>query len=140
MNPVCNCGFQWQCNPEIKLTSNIAVKFTRKHPLELVIFCGSPGAGKSTYYWNNLQPLGYERVNQDILKTVSPTLLMIDHSVNRLQRPKCLKVARELLEAKKSVVVGESRLSPMSPISRDPADPPQITPMPTLRPENTGRH
>ncbi|KAJ6113659.1 Polynucleotide kinase 3 phosphatase [Penicillium sp. IBT 18751x] len=64
-------------------------KFTRKHPLELVIFCGSPGAGKSSYYWNNLEPLGYERVNQDILKT----------------RPKCLKVARELLEAKKSVVV-----------------------------------
>lgn len=37
----------------------------------MVIFCGSPGAGKSTFYWNVLQPLGYERVNQDILKTVS---------------------------------------------------------------------
>jgi bifunctional polynucleotide phosphatase/kinase len=81
------------------------VKFNRKHPLELVIFCGSPGAGKSTYYWNNLQPLGYERVNQDILKTVSPISIIIEHSVNRPQRPKCLKVARELLEAKKSVVV-----------------------------------
>jgi len=44
--------------------------FSRQHPLELVIFCGSPGAGKSTFYWNNLEPLGYERVNQDILKTV----------------------------------------------------------------------
>ncbi|KAJ5157492.1 uncharacterized protein N7482_008592, partial [Penicillium canariense] len=63
--------------------------FARKHPLELVIFCGSPGSGKSTYFWNNLEPLGYERVNQDILKS----------------RPKCLKVAREHLEAKKSVVV-----------------------------------
>ncbi|OQD70035.1 hypothetical protein PENDEC_c027G02805 [Penicillium decumbens] len=65
------------------------VTFTRKHPLELVIFCGSPGSGKSTYFWNHLEPLGYERVNQDILKT----------------RPKCLKVARELLEANKSVAV-----------------------------------
>lgn len=46
--------------------------FTRLHPLELVLFCGSPGAGKSTFYWNNLEPLGYERVNQDILKSVSP--------------------------------------------------------------------
>ncbi|KAJ6155091.1 hypothetical protein N7470_005657 [Penicillium chermesinum] len=64
-------------------------KFARKHPLELVIFCGSPGAGKSTYYWKNIQPLGYERVNQDLLKT----------------RPKCLKVAREHLEAKRSVAV-----------------------------------
>jgi len=44
--------------------------FSKKHPQELVIFCGSPGAGKSTFYWDVLQPLGYERVNQDILKTV----------------------------------------------------------------------
>ncbi|BCR83768.1 putative DNA 3'-phosphatase Tpp1 [Aspergillus chevalieri] len=65
--------------------------FTRQHPLELVIFCGSPGAGKSTFYWNNLEPLGYERVNQDILKT----------------RPKCLKVAREHLSDRKSVAVGK---------------------------------
>ncbi|CAL5867677.1 uncharacterized protein PFLUO_LOCUS1896 [Penicillium psychrofluorescens] len=63
--------------------------FSRKHTLELVIFCGSPGAGKSTFYWNHMEPLGYERVNQDKLGT----------------RPKCLKVAREHLEAKKSVAV-----------------------------------
>jgi bifunctional polynucleotide phosphatase/kinase len=57
--------------------------------MELIIFCGSPGAGKSTFYWQHLQPLGYERVNQDILKT----------------RDKCMKVATEFLEDKKSVVV-----------------------------------
>lgn len=44
--------------------------FSRKHTLELVIFCGSPGAGKSTFYWNHMEPLGYERVNQDKLGTV----------------------------------------------------------------------
>jgi predicted ABC-type ATPase len=44
--------------------------FSRKNPQELVIFCGSPGAGKSTFYWDYLEPLGYERVNQDTLKTV----------------------------------------------------------------------
>lgn len=33
--------------------------------------CGSPGSGKSTFYWTKLEPLGYERVNQDTLKTVS---------------------------------------------------------------------
>ncbi|PIG89562.1 polynucleotide kinase- 3'-phosphatase [Aspergillus arachidicola] len=43
--------------------------FSRQSALELVIFCGSPGAGKSTFYWDYLEPLGYERVNQDILKT-----------------------------------------------------------------------
>ncbi|KAJ5678663.1 hypothetical protein N7462_006907, partial [Penicillium macrosclerotiorum] len=69
--------------------SPVAPAFARKHPFELVIFCGSPGSGKSTYFWNHLEPLGYQRVNQDILKS----------------RPKCLKVARELLEAKTSVVV-----------------------------------
>lgn len=70
--------------------------FTRKHPLELVIFCGSPASGKSTYFRNNLEPLGYERVNQDILKT----------------RPKCVKVAREYLEAKKSVAVDNTNADP----------------------------
>lgn len=41
--------------------------FARKHPVELVLFCGSPGAGKSTFFWEYLKPLSYERVNQDIL-------------------------------------------------------------------------
>ncbi|EYE99471.1 putative DNA 3'-phosphatase Tpp1 [Aspergillus ruber CBS 135680] len=70
--------------------------FTRLHPLELVIFCGSPGAGKSTFYWNNLESLGYERVNQDILKS----------------RPKCLKVAREHLIDGKSVAVDNTNADP----------------------------
>ncbi|CEJ54495.1 hypothetical protein PMG11_00803 [Penicillium brasilianum] len=63
--------------------------FARKHPIELVVFCGSPGSGKSTFFWKYLEPLGYERVNQDTLGS----------------RPKCLKVAREFLVAQKSVVV-----------------------------------
>lgn len=33
--------------------------------------CGSPGSGKSTFYWTRLKLLGYERINQDNLKTVS---------------------------------------------------------------------
>lgn len=84
------------------------IEFKRKHPLELVLFCGSPGSGKSTFYWNNLEPLGYERVNQDILKTVCRSTILLDFSLTVQQRQKCLKVTRELLEAKKSVVVGES--------------------------------
>lgn len=44
---------------------------TKTNEQDIVLFCGSPGAGKSTTYWKILQPLGYERVNQDILKTVS---------------------------------------------------------------------
>ena len=84
--------------------------FTKNSIPDLVLLCGSPGAGnppfsftfsgncaaascqrgpqgridlmdqmwklnfmstgKSTFYWNHLRPLGYERVNQDQLKTV----------------------------------------------------------------------
>lgn len=45
--------------------------FIKKNSLDVVLFCGSPGAGKSTFYWHVLEPLGYQRVNQDILKTVN---------------------------------------------------------------------
>lgn len=45
--------------------------FEKQEKQELVIFCGSPGAGKSSFYWKVLQPQGFVRVNQDILKTVS---------------------------------------------------------------------
>ena len=70
-------------------TDSTAVLFTKKNDLDIVLFCGSPGAGKSTFYWQHMQPLGYERVNQDILKT----------------RDKCMKVATQFIEDKKSVVV-----------------------------------
>lgn len=52
------------------LATGKSVPFVKSNTQELVIFCGSPGAGKSSFYWNVLEPLGYERVNQDILKTV----------------------------------------------------------------------
>ncbi|EAW15902.1 putative DNA 3'-phosphatase Tpp1 [Aspergillus fischeri NRRL 181] len=75
---------------------NVPAPFTRQSPRELVIFCGSPGAGKSTFYWNHLEPLGYERVNQDNLKT----------------RQKCIKVAKEFLAAGSSVVVDNTNADP----------------------------
>ncbi|KAF1960144.1 PNK3P-domain-containing protein [Byssothecium circinans] len=64
-------------------------RYTKNNPLEIVLFVGSPGAGKSSFYRRHLQPLGYGRVNQDILKS----------------RDKCLKAAATLLEEKTSVVV-----------------------------------
>jgi bifunctional polynucleotide phosphatase/kinase len=38
---------------------------------EIILFVGTPGAGKSTFYHRYLEPLGYVRINQDILKSVS---------------------------------------------------------------------
>ncbi|EEH48399.2 polynucleotide kinase 3'-phosphatase [Paracoccidioides brasiliensis Pb18] len=70
-------------------SEDIQISFEKKNDPELVIFCGSPGSGKSTFYWRCLEPLGYERVNQDILKS----------------RPNCLKAAREHLKVGNSVAV-----------------------------------
>jgi bifunctional polynucleotide phosphatase/kinase len=70
-------------------TDSSPILFSKRNNLDLVLFCGSPGAGKSTFYWQHMQPLGYERVNQDLLKT----------------RDKCMKVTTQLLEDKTSVVV-----------------------------------
>ncbi|KAJ4400513.1 DNA kinase/phosphatase Pnk1 [Didymella pomorum] len=62
---------------------------TKTDVLDIVLLVGSPGAGKSSFYWKHLQPLGYGRVNQDILKT----------------REKCVKAATALIEEGTSVVV-----------------------------------
>ena len=77
---------------ETQLTSSVdstQVVFGRLNDLDIVLFCGSPGAGKSTFYWNNMQPLGYERVNQDLLKS----------------RDKCMKAATGFIDDNRSVVV-----------------------------------
>ena len=44
--------------------------FSRVNAVDVVLLCGLPASGKSTYYETYLQPLGYERINQDILKSV----------------------------------------------------------------------
>jgi len=67
----------------------VSAPYTKRNKQDIVLFCGSPGAGKSTFYWENLKSLGYERINQDVLKS----------------RDRCLKVAREQLNAGVSVVI-----------------------------------
>ena len=66
--------------------------FEKKNSQDVILFCGPPGAGKSTFFWKYLKPLGYERINQDILKS----------------REKCFKVAKEQLQEGESVVIGLS--------------------------------
>ncbi|KAI1424794.1 DNA kinase/phosphatase Pnk1 [Xylaria sp. FL1777] len=72
------------------------VLFEKTNKQDLVLFCGPPGAGKSTFYWKYLEPLGYERVNQDTLKT----------------RAKCFKVAAEFLSDGDSIVVDSTNPDP----------------------------
>ncbi|KAI9854978.1 MAG: hypothetical protein M1824_006487 [Vezdaea acicularis] len=70
--------------------------FSKELRQEIALFCGSPGAGKSTFYWNYLKPLGYQRVNQDILKS----------------RNKCVQAAKVFLKDGKSVVVDNTNAEP----------------------------
>lgn len=77
--------------------------YERKNDQDVVLFCGPPGAGKSSFYFKVLKPLGYERVNQDTLKS----------------RDKCIQVARELLKDGKSVTVGACYHTPTLPLVAD---------------------
>lgn len=63
--------------------------FERLAAQEIVLFVGSPAAGKSSYYSTFLKPLGYTRINQDTLKT----------------RQNCLAAAKTALAEGKSVCV-----------------------------------
>lgn len=60
---------------------------TKTDVLDIVLLVGSPGAGKSSFYWKHLQPLGYGRVNQDNLKTVS-ALALCTRIAARAVRPR----------------------------------------------------
>jgi bifunctional polynucleotide phosphatase/kinase len=54
---------------------------------EMIIFCGSPGSGKSTFWKTYLST--YARVNRDSLKT----------------KEKCYKVAEQYIKKGESVVI-----------------------------------
>lgn len=74
---------------DIKTYKNINQNdpFTKSNNQEIILFVGSPGSGKTTFFNNNLQ--NYEHINQDVLKS----------------NIKCLKLAREALKEGKSIVV-----------------------------------
>jgi len=65
-----------------------------KKEQEVVVFVGSPGCGKSTF-WKNYMP-EYVRVNNDTLKTPE----------------KCQKVCKEALEQGKSAVIDNTNPTP----------------------------
>lgn len=96
----------------VELNSAAPLSYEKLNSVDIVLFCGSPGAGKSSFYWRHLQPHGYGRVNQDILKTVSPPEHVPCNHTPPLsntfkQREKCIKAAEDLIGEGTSVVVGK---------------------------------
>ena len=89
----------FQTFADITITARLLVD--KRNILDVVIMCGSPGSGKSTLYWEKLKPLGYERVNQDILKTVGESIPILIYFLT-----KCF-VAREMCENGYESVVRE---------------------------------
>jgi bifunctional polynucleotide phosphatase/kinase len=65
-------------DPLISIDKNIV-----KLPVEksMVVFVGMPGSGKSTYYHQALEPMGYIHVNQDKLTTMLKVLKTIRESL-----------------------------------------------------------
>ncbi|KAK1979184.1 polynucleotide kinase 3 phosphatase [Colletotrichum cereale] len=82
--------------PEESELLRTGVLFEKKNKQDIVLCCGPPGAGKSTFFWKHLKPLGYERVNQDTLKT----------------REKCVQAAKELLNDGQSIAIDNTNADP----------------------------
>lgn len=64
---------------------------------DIVLFVGSPASGKSSFFREYLAPMGYERINQDTLKT----------------RDRCVMEATVLLEKNIPIAIGNSLLVPI---------------------------
>lgn len=54
--------------PFVEQGEDGGVRLEKTNDKDIILFVGPPGSGKSTFYWKYLKPLGYERVNQDLLK------------------------------------------------------------------------
>lgn len=63
---------------------------SRSGEKEIVLFCGYPALGKSSFYYRHFHPANYTHINQDKLKT----------------REKCIKAVRDALKRDESCVVG----------------------------------
>ncbi|OHE91870.1 polynucleotide kinase 3 phosphatase [Colletotrichum orchidophilum] len=85
--------FPYPEDPNSEASSSL---FEKKNKQDIVLSCGPPGAGKSTFFWKYLKPLNYERINQDTLKT----------------REKCVQVAKELLGEGQSVAIDNTNADP----------------------------
>eukprot|EP01027_Heterolobosea_sp_BB2_P014464 GEZU01020775.1.p1 GENE.GEZU01020775.1~~GEZU01020775.1.p1 ORF type:complete len:257 (+),score=90.15 GEZU01020775.1:693-1463(+) len=84
--------FSWEGIDPSKITTEIEPYKTEtlvSNQQEMVLFVGFPASGKSTFAKRHFLPKGYVHINMDTLGT----------------KAKCLKAAREAIDAGKSVVI-----------------------------------
>jgi bifunctional polynucleotide phosphatase/kinase len=92
--------------------SAASATFAMNNKQDIVLFVGPPGAGKSTFFWKHLKPLGYERVNQDKLKrSVLGYCVVVELVLTVYSKDNCFKAATSLLKEGDSVVIGGPPIS-----------------------------
>ncbi|KAF5358563.1 hypothetical protein D9756_001778 [Leucocoprinus leucothites] len=83
-------GFHVSSLPDLPaVTPTLSPIIPRSRDKEIVLFCGYPALGKSSFYFRHFHPANYIHINQDTLKT----------------RDKCIKATREALKRGESCVV-----------------------------------
>ncbi|KAL9714919.1 DNA kinase/phosphatase Pnk1 [Leucoagaricus gongylophorus] len=84
-------GFHVSSLPDFPVTASTSSPIvSRSGEKEIVLFCGYPALGKSSFYYRHFHPANYTHINQDKLKT----------------REKCIKAVRDALKRDESCVVG----------------------------------
>ncbi|GAA5905538.1 polynucleotide 3'-phosphatase [Sporobolomyces salmoneus] len=59
-------------------------------PLDVVIFVGSPGAGKTSFYAKHFQPKGYVHINQDTLRTRDACVRLLRETLSSPSPKSCI--------------------------------------------------
>lgn len=71
-------GIKWAEPENVFLFKPPLIKIDK----QMIIFIGSPGSGKTTFYHTHLKPLGYVHVNQDLLKTEAKVMKLVKSSIH----------------------------------------------------------
>jgi bifunctional polynucleotide phosphatase/kinase len=123
--------------PFIEQGEDGGIGLEKTNDKDIILFVGPPGSGKSTFYSKYLQPLGYVRVNQDLLKRCVQLLATSSANLTVDSKDKCFKATADFLQDGDSVVVGKFRIGAAC-CGPHPLIDCKITPIPMSIPDRSG--